>query len=138
MTPTDYANHLRSLKTDTDQVIAHAVAGDHPNGCSPPWAQYGAGYYEVVQDLGGTFMSICAPDYGTQMDSLAKDSILLNSFALSETPIEESIIVTVDGVVSTDWTYDINENSVLFDLSAIPATNSEIYIDYAVLGGCES
>ena len=138
LTPADYVQHLLSLKPSADQVISHAVAGDHPSGCSPPYAQFGDGYYDVVQDLGGTFMSICAPDYGTQMDAIARDSILLNTFKLTETPFEDSIIVTVDGVVVTDWVYDVSENAVVFDLTAIPAVSSEIYIDYAVLTDCES
>ena len=137
MVPADYANHLLTLKPLSDQLSVNAVAGDHPNGCSPPYAQHGAGYYEVVQQLGGTFMSICATDYGLQMDTLARDSILLSAFELTETPIEESILVTVDGIQSNDWTYNATENAIYFDASAVPATASEIYIDYAVLGECE-
>jgi hypothetical protein len=138
MAPTDYANHLSTLKPLADQLSVNAVAGDHPNGCSPPYAQHGAGYYEVVQQLGGTFMSICATDYGLQMDTLARDSILLSAFELSEIPIEESIIVTVDGYQSTAWTYNAIENAIYFAISAIPAAESEIYIDYAVLAECPS
>ncbi len=136
MTPTDYANHLLTLKPLADQLSVNAVAGDHPSGCSPPYAQHGAGYYEVVQQLGGTFMSICATDYGLQMDTLARDSILRSAFELSDTPIEGSINVTVDGYVTSAWTYDATENAVYFDASAVPATASEIYIDYAVLAEC--
>jgi hypothetical protein len=136
MVPTDYANHLLTLKPLADQLSVNAVAGDHPSGCSPPYAQHGAGYYEVVQQLGGTFMSICATDYGLQMETLASDSILRSAFELSETPIEESIVVTVDGYLTSAWTYDATENAIYFDASAVPATASEIYIDYAVLAEC--
>ena len=82
-------------------------------------------------------MSICATNYGLQMDTLARDSILLSAFELTETPIEESILVTVDGTQSIDWTYNASENAIYFDAVAIPPTASEIYIDYAVLGECE-
>ena len=81
-------------------------------------------------------MSICATDYGLQMDTLARDSILRSAFELSDTPIEESIVVTVDGYIATDWTYNVTENAVYFDATAIPATASQIYIDYAVLAEC--
>jgi len=137
MTHGDYASHLLTLKSSADQLSVNAVAGDHPTGCSPPWAQHGAGYYEVVHQLGGTFMSICATDYGLQLDTLARDSILLSAFELSDVPIESSIIVTVDGRVHTDWTYNATENAVYFDANAIPGTEAEIYIDYAVLAECE-
>ena len=55
---------------------------------------------------------------------------------LSEVPIEASIIVTVDGYQSTDWTYNATENAIYFDVNAIPGTEAEIYIDYAVLAEC--
>jgi len=137
MTPTDYATHLLTLKPLSDQLSVNAVAGDYPSGCTPPWSQYGAGYYEVVDQLGGTFMSICATDYGIQMDALATDSILRSAFELSDIPIEETITVTVDGHVTTGWTYNATENAIYFDATAIPATESEIYIDYAVLEDCQ-
>jgi len=136
MTYTDYANHFLSLKNLSDELSVNAVAGDHPSGCSPPYAQHGAGYYEVVTDLGGNFLSICATDYGLQMETLASDSILRSAFELSDTPIEGSIIVTVDGYLASAWTYNATENAVYFDASAVPATASEIYIDYAVLAEC--
>ena len=81
-------------------------------------------------------MSICATDYGLQMDTLARDSILRSNFELSNIPLEESIVVTVDGYQSTDWTYNATENAIYFDANAIPGTNAEIYIDYAVLAEC--
>jgi len=136
MTYTDYANHFLSLKNLSDELSVNAVAGDHPSGCSPPYAQHGAGYYEVVTDLGGNFLSICATDYGLQMETLASDSILRSAFELSDTPLPGSITVTVDGYVTSAWTYDSTENAVYFDASAVPATASEIYIDYAVLAEC--
>ena len=71
------------------------------------------------------------------METLASDSILRSAFELSETPIEESIVVTVDGHVTTGWTYNATENAIYFDATAIPATESEIYIDYAVLEDCQ-
>ena len=82
-------------------------------------------------------MSICATDYGLQMDTLARDSILLSAFELSDVPIEASIVVTVDGYQSTGWTYNATENAIYFDVSAIPPTDAEIYIDYPVLAECE-
>jgi len=137
MTYADYTAHFLSLKNLSDELSVNAVAGDYPSGCSSPWAQFGDGYYDVVTDLGGTFMSICATDYGLQMETLASDSILRSAFELSETPIEESIVVTVDGHVTTGWTYNATENAIYFDATAIPATESEIYIDYAVLEDCQ-
>jgi hypothetical protein len=132
----DYTTHLLSLKSSTDLIAAHAVAGDYPSGCSTNGgAQFGDGYYDVVNDLGGAFMSICADDWSVTMDTLARDSMAIVSFPLSDIPIEDSIEVEVDGVASTDWTYSSSSNSVTFTIA--PPEGSTIDIAYAVLANCD-
>jgi len=131
MAPSDYSASLLSLKTSSSLVAAHAIAGDYPSGCSANGgAQFGEGYYDVVNDLGGTFMSICASDWSGTMDTLARDSLAQVAFALSDTPIEDTIEVTVDGVVSSDWGYEASSNTVIFTVS--PPDGSSIEINYAI------
>ncbi|MAG24306.1 hypothetical protein CMI47_01890 [Candidatus Pacearchaeota archaeon] len=135
VTPSEVSSHLGTLKSSSSMVAAHAVAGDYPSGCSTNGgAQFGDGYYDVVNDLGGTFMSICASDWGTQMDTLARESMALMDFPLSGEPIEDTIEVLVDGSVSTDWTYSSTSNSVTFTIA--PADGSLIDISYAVWADC--
>jgi hypothetical protein len=131
LTPSEYSANLLSLKSSTSLVIAHAIAGDHPSGCSANGgAQFGDGYYDVVGDLGGTFMSICAADWSATMDTLARESIALLEFPLTGDAVEDTIGVSIDGVSSTDWTYDSSANSVTFTTS--PSDGSGIDITYAV------
>jgi len=133
MLPTDYSASLRALKSSSSLVVAHGIAGDYPSGCSTNGgAQFGDGYYDVVTDLGGTFMSICASDWSATMDTLARESLAQLAFALSDSPIEDTIFVSVDGVPSTDWTYEASSNTVIFTVS--PPDGSDILIDYAVWG----
>ena len=133
MAPSDYSSSLLSLKSSSSLVAAHAIAGDFPSGCtSNGGAQFGDGYYDVVTDLGGTFMSICASDWSTTMDTLARESIALSSFPLSEIPVEDTIVVSVDGVLSTDWVYESTSNSVLFTVA--PGDGSSISVEYATWG----
>ena len=137
MTPSDYSASLLSLKTSSSLVVAHAVAGDYPSGCSGNGhATFGDGYYDVVNDLGGTFMSICAEDWSVTMDTLARESMAQHLFNLTDNPIEDTISATVDGYVSTDWSYDSSLNAVIF--SVAPSDGSVIEIEYAVLSDCES
>jgi hypothetical protein len=136
MTPSDHSAHLLSLKSSSDLVVAHAVAGDYPSGCtSNGGAQFGDGYYDVVNDLGGTFMSICANDWSVTMDTLARDSMSILSFSLSGNPIENTISVEVNAAASTDWTYDSSANALTFSVS--PSDGSEIEVTYAVWAECE-
>lgn len=137
MTPSDYSSSLLSLKSSPDLVVAHAVAGDHPSGCtSNGGAQFGDGYYDVVNDLGGTFMSICAADWSVTMDTLARESMAIMSFTLTDNPIEDTIAVDVDGVSSVDWSYDSSTNTVIFNTA--PADGSDIDITYAIWADCET
>lgn len=135
MGPMDYSASLQSLKTSHDLIVAHAVAGDSPSGCTANGgAQFGDGYYDVVTDLAGTFMSICATDWSVTMDTLARDSISILSWPLSDTPIEETISIQVEGVPNSNWTYDAASNSVTFTVA--PAEASTIDITYAVWAEC--
>jgi len=136
MVPSDYSSHLLALKSSSDLVVAHAVAGDHPSGCTGNGsAQFGDGYYDVVSDLGGTFMSICASDWSVTMDTLARESMAIMTFPLSNNPIEDTIQVEVDGSLSTDWSYDSSANSISFTVA--PADGSNIDITYAIWADCE-
>jgi hypothetical protein len=138
----EYVSHFNSLKTSDSLIVTHAVVGDAPSGCSvttSSWtdADYGEGYIEVSALTGGEFVSICSSDWGADLESLAQDSILNTSFELSDIPFEESIIVEVDGVSVTDWTYDILENSINFEGSYIPPTESIIEINYSIIADCD-
>ena len=136
MTPSDYSASLISLKSSLSLVAAHAIAGDHPGGCSTNGgAQFGDGYYDVVSDLSGTFMSICASDWSVTMDTLARDSIAITDFPLTGNPIENSIEVKVNGYISTDWLYDSVANSIT--MTSTPAEGSSIDITYALWAECE-
>jgi hypothetical protein len=131
MSTTDYVTHLRSLKSSSSLVVAHAVSGDYPGGCTANGgAEFGDGYYNVVTGLGGTFLSICASDWGMSMDTLARESIMRSNFVLTEKAVDGTISVEVDGVESTDWYFEDSTNSVIFTL--IPPEGSEITMTYAV------
>ena len=137
MMPGDYSASLLSLKSSSDLVVAHAIAGDYPSGCTTNGsAQFGEGYYDVVNDLGGTFMSICASDWSVTMDTLARESLAQLGFALSDTPIEETIEVSVDGALSSDWAYESSSNTVVF--TTAPPDGSTVGINYAIWSDCDA
>jgi len=130
MSTTDYETYFRSLKV-SNLLAVHAVAGDYPAGCTGNGgAQFGDGYFDVVTSLGGTFLSICDSDWGTAMDTLARDSVLRSSFMLTDKPVEGTISVEIDGVLSTDWYYDSFIQALYF--SIVPAPGSIIRVTYAV------
>lgn len=133
-----YVALFQSMKADPDDVIINAVAGDYPGGCSG--ADAGTGYYEATVATGGLFLSICATDWGSHLESLAEGSITIKkSFVLSQLPVPETIVVMVDGYeTTTGWEYDQVNQAVVFERDHIPAGGSTIEIEYHVMPDCES
>ena len=136
-TPTTFKTYVVAVKGAADYVTAHAVAGDYPGGCT---ANGGAAeayeYYTIVNYLNGTFLSICADDWGTPLETLANDSILKNTFTLSEYAIEETLYVEVNGIESTEWTYDSTTNSISFNEGYTPTAGATIYVSYNPISDC--
>jgi hypothetical protein len=74
---------------------------------------------------------------GHPLETLANDSILKSKFTLQKEPIEETIVVKVNGFVqNTGWYYDPSTNTIIFDQNNIPSANSVIYISYNPVSEC--
>lgn len=114
-----------------------AVAGDVPGGCAS--AEPGSGYYEAVIASEGVFLSICDADWGEYSTDLVTGSgwVYHDEFALSATPFEDSIGVTVDGVESSEWTYDAEDNAVRFDEDAQPEPGQVVSVSYQIYENCD-
>ena len=135
ITPSVAATYFLALKTSSTYVTAHSVIGDVPGGCG--MAQPGFLYDDITMLMSGTSLSICSPDWGTPMEQLAVESMINNTFKLSDSnPVEQTIEVMVDGVISYDWTYDSIYNAVVFDSMSIPQNNQTVEISYAIFGDC--
>jgi len=132
--PSVAATYFLALKMSSAYVTAHAVIGDVPGGCGT--AQPGDLYNDVVMLMSGTSLSICATDWGTPMENLAVESMVNNSFKLSDIPVEQTIEVMVDGVISYSWSYDSIYNAIVFDSMTIPQNNQIIEVNYAIFGEC--
>lgn len=127
-----YTSFFDSLKPEGD-FIPYGVIGDHPAGC--PGAQFGAGYWDLIDYYGGSWYSICAADWGVQLQDLAGEVTGRRMFPLDGSdPIVETIEVRVNGQLTEDWEYDEASNSVVFADGSVPEEGQTIDIDYAVWG----
>ena len=135
--PWDYYVALfQGYKADPDDAVFHGIAGDYPTGCGS--AEPGRNLYEAVVATGGTYLSICATDWGASMTEIAESAAAdLSSFALTQTPVEATLEVSVDGVRTTaGWTYNATENIVEFDDDHVPGGGTTVNIYYLVAGDC--
>jgi hypothetical protein len=138
-----YVEQIWDLKGgDTDLVRLHAIAGDIPDGCATAGAGYG--YDTAVSLTDGTYLSICAKDWGAYMAVLAEGSVAdLSTFKLSRDPVEETITVYVDNLLTEEgWWYTghVDEggtNGVKFGDEDVPQGGAEIRVEYVVRGDCE-
>ena len=132
----DYVLYFQGLKADPADVVFHAIGGPPPSGCET--AMYYSGMYEAVAWTAGQFISICEPDYSAALTAIAEGSVnVMTAFPLSNTPIPETIVVRIDGVVEkSGWNYDFNSNEVVFQTNYIPNGGSFIEIEYTIAGDC--
>ncbi len=131
----DLVASINAKKGDSSMVKFSAIAGDYPGGCSS--ADEGDGYWQAVQGSGGVFLSICS-DWATpaNMSLLANASVTRDTFQLSGTPIESTLVVKVNNTVRTDWTFDAPRNSVV--ITGTPPTGGDtIVINYDGSDACD-
>jgi len=121
--------------------IPYGVIGDMPSGCSylsngnHRSADAGYGYWDLIDHYGGQWFSICASDWGVQLQQLADNVTNRKTFLLDEPdPIEETIEVRVNGQISSNWDYDLAVNGVVFHDGHLPEEGQTISVDYAVWG----
>ena len=133
-----YVNFFSTLKPP-GQFIPYGVIGDYPSGCQDANSglnvQFGAGYWDLIDYFGGNWYSICTTDWGVQLQNLANSLSNRSRFELNESdPIEETIVVSVNGQEVSNWTYDANSNTISFNDGHVPEENETITIEYAVWG----
>ena len=69
------------------------------------------------------------------MQDLADTVSTRRTFTLDEPdPIENSIVVLVNGQAAIGWSYDPVGNAVIFEESAVPEPNQTISIEYGIWG----
>ena len=121
--------------------IPYGVIGDYPSGCQYQYgtmlrtAQAGIGYWDLIDHYGGSWYSICASDWGVQLQDLADQVTTRKTFELEEDdPIESTISVYINGQLTIDWLYDATLNAVVFNIGTEPTEGQTIDIEYATWG----
>lgn len=132
---------MNSLKgaNNQDKLSYTAIVGDRPGGCEvgDNSADEGDGYWQVIDAVGGNFLSVCSSDWSTFLTELGYEAAgLKRSFNLRRVPIESTLVVTVDGVEPTEgtWVYDRVTNSVSFPATEdIPDELAVVRAEYTLL-----
>jgi hypothetical protein len=134
--PSTFIATAQSYKEDTDNLVYHALAGPPPNGCGT--AESFVVFKTAVDDTGGVFVSICEPDYDTNMTKLVGGAVVgAEYFAMTGTPLVSSIQVRIDDVRTTvGWSYDSDLNAVVFEDDYYPGQGAVVEIYYLKSDAC--
>lgn len=131
LTPKAYVDFLKSFKADAGLVKLYSICDVNKVGPSLTGYTQGCDRYKdaaqrsagVVEDIYNDFHMVLS----AMGDSLIN---LLDSFALSEVPVLNTIKVEIDGVETTEFTYDASTRSIKFNANYVPAMGSKIEVSY--------
>jgi hypothetical protein len=133
-----WSPELLQAKADPASVELSNISGGLA-GCSDDdrTADPAQSYVLAAVNTGGTSLSICEPDLGPGLGSMAEGAPhRADRFRLGHSPVPDSVQVQVDGVTSSGWSMD--GETVVFDLDRIPANGSTVAVSYHPLAeGCE-
>ncbi len=137
-----FSDFFRQIKgyRNTNMLEGYSIVGDRGNGCTGNGGDASAGtrYIDVADNINPHasqhFMSICETDFSTVYQSLADNLFALRSqFFLSRLADPNTVHVEVNGVETTDYEYDEESNSVIFDENDPPAPGATIRVEYDTL-----
>lgn len=117
-------------------AAASAVVGDVPGGCAGPRGQARAGprYAEVAAATGGVVASICGASFAQVAEAVFDVAVEWTTrFALQATPVADSVRVTVDGALATDWSLEESPPAIAFAVP--PPAGAVIVVRYDLAAG---
>lgn len=93
-------------------------------------------YIDLAKYSGGTIESVCSPQLSQSLKKIqARVAEMITEYKLNREPIEETIVVTIDGSrlernENNGWTYHAEETLIRFHGTGIPSAKSVVQVDY--------
>ncbi|HCP47130.1 MAG TPA: hypothetical protein DIU15_13885 [Deltaproteobacteria bacterium] len=121
-----------------DDLVFTGIVGDRPGGCGSEdsGADEGEGYWDVIDGVGGSFLSICSSDWSQFLTELGYEAAgLRRSFHLRRVPKEDTLVVAIDDLVVDEdtWTYNRATNAIDFPTEHMPAELALIVVTYELV-----
>ena len=117
-----------------DNVYLASIIHDKPGPGYTPDCRYsirdfGERYLDATVLLGGVVIDICTTDWSTGVSEASSSIQPHERWLLTQTPLDTTIVVFVDGVLFNDWMYNPMDNAVEF-LTLPPPGGSLVEIGY--------
>ena len=136
-TSDDMVTYLQSTKGAGHFSISGIVGTRNADGtmCSSAVAQpkeEGTQYIAAATKTGGIIRSVCDVNWGDSMTQIGLDvASQAAQVVLPTKPDVPTIAVTINGVTSTDWTYNSANQAIKFNTGKVPAVGAAIKVTYA-------
>ncbi len=125
-----YSHHVaefQALKSSEADMSMHAVVNTGGCGSSPSLG----GFQDAAAATGGLLLDICS-DMAANLDRLAAALVVsdASSYPLSATPVEETLLVSVDGTPAVGWSHDPTQQRIVFIPSTTPEDGQRVTVEY--------
>lgn len=128
----EYIDRFQSTKVNKGMVKAYSIVTEKMP-VNAQWETIGTRYNEVSVATSGTMSEITEDFSGTLKDIGTQIVKLIDSFALTESPYNDTVQVYVNNTeAKSGWNFDAKNHSVKFDTNTIPPEGSKIEIRYKV------
>lgn len=126
-----YTDYLKTFKSTGGLIKLYSIVDVNNTNCCDKGVTTGSERYKLASKNTAGLIGNIRDDFynvlSTMGDSIIK---LLGSFALAHKPIEGSLKVYVNGVLSRDYTYDDATHSIKFKENLLPPEGAEIKVTY--------
>jgi hypothetical protein len=125
-----YTDYLKSYKSEAGLVKIYSIADIKRTNFGAGITTGATRYIEAARETAGVVADIRG-DFYQSLSSMGDSLIrLLDSFALAQEPEIQSLKVFVNGVATSDFTYDESTRAIRFNQTSLPPVGSEIEVYY--------
>lgn len=126
-----YTNYLKSFKSTEGLAKVYSVVDVNNTNCCQSGVMTGSARYKDASNKTAGLIADIRDDFHNVLTDMGDSIInLLDSFALGSAPVAGSLKVYVNGVLTTNYTYDSATHSIKFHQNSLPPVGAEIKVTY--------
>jgi hypothetical protein len=129
----DFTSWYTSLRGGSSFISS--IVNHDPTISMCPWAvkpiDIGDRYMDAATYFGGVIIDICEEDWSAGVADATRSVAPHESWELTKEPVEDSIVVFINGMPDTNWTYSATDNTIYF--TVIPSGSALVEIGYRYL-----
>jgi hypothetical protein len=126
-----YTDYLKQFKNNDGLVKVYSIVDVNNTNCCQTGVTTGSERYKAASNNTAGVIGDIRADFHSVLSDMGESIInLLDSFALSDEPLEGSLKVYVNGAETQNYTYDAASRSIKFNQNALPPVGAEITVYY--------